>query len=86
MSDRDLVQVAAEGGLNAISSVLTAGNAEINTLLVLLSIDGAPEGQGDATMASKGITDERELFDLLVMTAAGLATRLGILFPKVEES
>lgn len=85
MSELMLVQVAAERGLNAIGATLTAADAEINTLVVLLSIEGAPAGESDVTMASKGVGSERELFDILVATAAGLAVRLGILFEKPKE-
>jgi len=62
---RNLVERAADAGMDAIREHLAHADANVDTLLVLLTIKGAPTGEPDTVSAGHNVEDAKELIALL---------------------
>jgi hypothetical protein len=61
----NLVERAADAGIEAITAHLAHADAKVANLLILLRIDSAPAGEPDAVTAGTEIEDARDLVALL---------------------
>jgi hypothetical protein len=75
---RNLVEHAADAGIQAIAAHLAHADAKIKTLLIVLDAEDVPEGEVDCVSAGSGIEDPRDLIAMLAGHLAGAGRQVGL--------
>lgn len=75
---RNLVEHAADAGLEAIKAHLAHADAEIVEALVLVHIKGAPSGEPDTVSAGEGVEDASDLVAFLAAHFISAARQVGL--------
>jgi hypothetical protein len=75
---RNLVEHAADAGIQAIAAHLAHADAKVKTLLIVLDAEDVPEGELDCVTAGSGIEDPRELVAMLAGHLAGAGRQIGL--------
>jgi ABC-type branched-subunit amino acid transport system substrate-binding protein len=73
-----VVELAANAGLDAISTALGANGARVEKALLLLAAEGLPDGVLNACTAGSGVDDAHDLIALLTSHLVHAAARIGV--------
>jgi hypothetical protein len=75
---RNLVEHAADAGMQAIAETLAHADAEIEQVLVVLVAKDVPTGEPDSVTAGHGIEDATDLVALLTSHFISAARAVGL--------
>jgi hypothetical protein len=77
-SSRNLVEHAADAGLQAIEEALAHADAKVERLMIVLVATDVPTGEPDAVTAGQGIDDATDLVALLTSHFISAARAVGL--------
>jgi hypothetical protein len=75
---RNLVERAADKGLEAIKAELAHADATLERALVLVVADKVPTGEADAATTGSGVEDAHELIALLASHLISAGRQIGL--------
>jgi hypothetical protein len=75
---KNLVEQAGDAGIQAIHEHLAHADAKVESLIILLTIDSAPEGEPDTVTCGTEIEDEKALIAMLGAHFIQAANAIGV--------